>query len=257
MENINNNMSELLPPKMIYKIIPIICVVISILVRLFTPGWLWFVVGTLGQVHVVLFIMSNENVSKYVNKSLLPNLLFWLSCITFTMIYVLLPDFDDTSAYAICGLIQDEKTLDILNIIVKYSLYINILLIILGFFIRKVDSEKLIERNYSFIKKISIVILIFCILSLILTIFYGTIKGILFYSILSLLMILTVIFFSKKKIYGTISGGASAILLFFSPSILYKIGAIILIIVCIRIFMDENIYEENFETNIDGEDEIK
>ncbi len=186
---------------------------------------------------------------------MLANLLFWLSCITFTMVYVLLPDFSDTSQYAICGLIQDSKILSILWIITKYSFRINIVLIILGLCISKIinmketiiqkqeeyeedklngNNKNLLEKDYKIIKNISIVIFVFCIISLILCSFNGTIYGVLSYSISSLLIGLTIIFANEKRIYGAISGIISAILLIFSPSILYNIGAIILMIFCIK-----------------------
>ncbi len=242
MDNINNSESKVSLIKYDYNIISLICISIAIIVRIFTPGWLWFLIVGIGPVHAILFVLSNYKISQFANKSFLANFLFWLSCITFTMIYVLLPDFSDTSSYAICGLVQDSKTIDILYIIVKYCIFINLILIFMGLFIKKIinsdklegNNDNLIKKRYTIIKKISIVILASCIISLVLCIIFGTMKGIIFYLVSTLLMFITVVFLKKSKIYWTISGLIASTLLLFSPSILYKVEATIFIIVCIK-----------------------
>ena len=114
MENINNNESEESNTKILYNAISIACISIAVCARIFTPGWWLFEIILLGPIHAILFISSNYNLSRFVNKSIIAKVVFWLQCLTYVMVYVLLPDLDDINEYAIGGLIQDAKVIDIL-----------------------------------------------------------------------------------------------------------------------------------------------
>lgn len=125
-----------------YNSISVICIIVAFLNTIYTPGWLWLFIFTLGPVHAIFFFFSNYYLAKYAKKSVLTNLLFWISCITFTMIYVLMPEFNDISSYAFFGTIYDTKTIDMFAIIVKYSLCVNIITSILSGFILYKKEKK-------------------------------------------------------------------------------------------------------------------
>lgn len=103
-----------------YRLITIVCIIIALLGRLFSfgLGFIFFLI-IIFPIHSLIFAKINSKIVKTFKQSNNYKIGFWISCISFVLAYIFLPDYTniDSSmdAHAFFGMIMDMNVLNKLH----------------------------------------------------------------------------------------------------------------------------------------------
>lgn len=232
-----------------YLFVSILCIIAAIIVRILNPGWLWFFFIPLSPIHTCLFLISNSCLNKLKNTNPKAERLFKISCVTFLIFYILLPDVtDDGSYYMIFNLYKYPLIDSILTLSALISLVINIVVIFSGLTLKNVStesdtlSENKYKKNYLALRNISIISLVYCIVCIILCFFYGTTFGIVLNAVSIVLMLINIIGSNKMKKYSLFSCAISILFFLYISAVINKTLAIIMLVYLIKVIINKNKY---------------
>ena len=117
-----------------YKFIITLCIVISILARIFNPGWEAFFLIYVSPYQFLIFGFTGSKLSKLDDNDIKAKWLFISSCITLVIPYLLYPNYPNMALdTAFFGLIDITNFVDLMSYISICIFVLNVVLLIWGF----------------------------------------------------------------------------------------------------------------------------